>query len=224
MAEHGGSNGYVSARNDRLGVLLSMSFVKDRESLKQMLCRRSVRRGMFTLASGQTSDVYVDGKLTTLSAEAMPLIGRLFLRKIEENGWNPRAIGGLTVGADPIATAVARESYEQGSPIDAFIVRKKPKQHGLQKFIEGIDQSQNLPVVIVDDVCTSGDSTAEAIGKARAAGMNVLGAICLVDRESGARQRLAENSGCQLDWIFKLSELLAAHESGELVGAKTPRW
>ena|ERR1700761_1143190 len=173
-----------------------------------MLLRRSVRRGEFKLVSGQTSSVYIDGKLTTLSAAAMPLIGRLFLEKMEQHGWSAQAIGGLSLGADPIVTAVARESVEQGRTIDAFLVRKEAKKHGTRKFIEGIEQTQGLPVVIVDDVCTTGGSTADAIVRAQEAGMRVLGAISLVDREAGAQEMLSSRFHCDFDWIFRLSELL----------------
>jgi orotate phosphoribosyltransferase len=185
-----------------------MSLSSDREKLKDILLRRSVRRGEFKLVSGRTSSVYVDGKLTTLAAEAMPVIGRLFLDKMDKNGWNARAIGGLTLGADPIVTAVARESLERGGAIDAFLVRKEAKKHGTQRFIEGIEETQDLPVVIVDDVCTTGGSTADAIGKAKEAGMRVLGAICLVDRETGAADLLKTQFACPFDRIFTLSELL----------------
>lgn len=177
--------------------------------------RRSVRRGEFKLVSGRTSSVYVDGKLTTLAADAMPLIGRLFLDKMEERGWRPRAIGGLSLGADPIVTAVARESLERGPGIDAFLVRKEAKKHGTEKFIEGLEQAEGLPVVIVDDVCTTGGSTADAIARAQEAGMRILGALCLVDREAGAQQMLKERFGCDFDWIFRLSELLSGTASPE---------
>jgi orotate phosphoribosyltransferase len=184
-----------------------LSSAADREELKQILLRRSVRRGEFKLVSGQTSSVYIDGKLTTLAAAAMPLIGRLFLEKMEQHGWEARAIGGLSLGADPIVTAVARESLERGPAIDAFLVRKEAKKHGTQKFIEGLEKTEGLPVVIVDDVCTTGGSTADAIVRAKEAGMRVLGALCLVDREAGAREMLQERFGCRFDWIFRLTEL-----------------
>jgi len=199
---------------------VSMSLVRDREQLKRLLAVRSVRRGEFKLASGLTSNVYVDAKLTTLHAPAMPLVGRLFLDRIREHQWKPRAIGGLVLGADPIVSAVARESVDDDSPIDAFLVRKDAKKHGLEKFIEGVNEPAGLAVVIVDDVCTTGGSTAEAIEKARSAGMVVLGAICLVDREEGAEERLMK-LGCAFDRVFRLTELLEAYESGELVGAQT---
>jgi orotate phosphoribosyltransferase len=187
-----------------------MSLSEDREKLREILRERSVRTGEFKLVSGRTSSVYVDGKLTTLCAQAMPLMGRLFLSKIDENGWKPQAIGGLSLGADPIAIAVARESLERESAVDAFLVRKEAKKHGTQKYIEGVDRTQDLPVVIVDDVCTTGGSTAEAIVRASEAGMRVLGAICLVDRESGAQEMLRNRFACAFHWIFTLSELLGA--------------
>jgi orotate phosphoribosyltransferase len=197
-----------------------MSLASDREQLKRLLATRSVRRGEFKLASGLTSNVYVDAKLTTLHAPAMPLVGRLFLDKIRQRNWKPKAIGGLVLGADPIVNAVAHESVEAGDPIDAFLVRKEAKTHGLQKFIEGVDEPAGLAAVIVDDVCTTGGSTVEAIEKARRAGMVVLGAICLVDREEGADERLAALD-CAFDRVFRLPELLEAYDSGELVGARS---
>jgi orotate phosphoribosyltransferase len=197
-----------------------MSLASDREQLRRLLAGRSVRRGEFKLASGLTSNLYVDAKLTTLYAVAMPLVGRLFLDKIHQHQWKPRAIGGLVLGADPIVNAVARESVEEGAPIDAFLVRKDAKKHGLEKFIEGVNEPAGLAVVIVDDVCTTGGSTVEAIEKARSAGMVVTGAICLVDREEGAEDRLTK-LGCPFDRVFRLTELLEACESGELVGAQS---
>jgi orotate phosphoribosyltransferase len=194
----------------------------DRKKLKTMLTRKSVQGGKkFKLASGAVSDVYIDAKRTTLRPEAMPLIGRAFLQKIAECGWSPKAVGGKTVGADPIAFSIARESLDfGGSPVSAFIVRKEPKKHGMEQYIEGPEQTQGLQVVVVDDVCTKGSSTGEAIDKARKAGMIVLGAICLVDREEGATKFLWDKYECRLDSIFKMSELLAEHDiPAEPIGA-----
>lgn len=185
-----------------------MSLAEDRARLRDMLLRMSVRRGQeFVLASGRKSSVYVDARVTTCKAEAMPLIGRLFLAKMAERGWKPNAVGGLTLGADPIVIAVARESLEQGPPVDAYLVRKEPKGHGLRRQIEGLGDTGPLDVVVVDDVCTTGDSTVKAIQASREAGLNVLGAICLVDREEGAEQTIQGALGCPFDRIFRLSEL-----------------
>lgn len=197
-----------------------MSVASDREQLKRLLAVRSVRRGDFKLASGLTSNIYVDAKLTTLYALAMPLVGRLFLDKIHQHQWKAQAIGGLVLGADPIVSAVARESVEERAPIDAFLVRKDAKKHGLEKFIEGVNEPAGLAAVIADDVCTTGGSTIDAIEKARSAGMVVLGAICLVDREEGAEANLTK-LGCPFDRVFRLTELLEAYDSCQLVGAQT---
>jgi orotate phosphoribosyltransferase len=185
----------------------------DRARLKDILVRRSLSTsGNFTLHSGEKSSVYVDGKLTTCFPEAMPLVGRAFLQKMRDRGWTPEAVGGLTLGADPIAFSIARESLESGQPINAFVVRKEPKKHGTQKFIEGLESTEGKRVVILDDVCTKGDSTAQAIAKAQDAGMRVLGAICLVDRQQGATELLG-GKGIDLVSIFTLAELVA-HQDG----------
>lgn len=178
----------------------------ERGQLRAMLLKYSLRYGDFVLASGQRSSVYIDAKLTTCRAEAMPLVGRLFLRKIEELGLKPEAIGGLTLGADPISMAAAHESAGR---LQAFIVRKESKQHGMQRFIEGLAETQGLKVVIIDDVCTTGDSTIKAIERARLAGMDVLAAMCLVDRNGGAGESIREKFSIPLHAIFTLAELEA---------------
>ena len=178
----------------------------DLQQLRAMLREHSVRFGDFTLASGQKSNVYIDARLTTCRAAAMPLIGRLFLQKFRERGWRPAAVGGLTMGADPISFAVARESLEAGSPIDAFVIRKESKKHGTKQFVEGLSSPAGTPVVIIDDTCTTGDSTVTAIDRARDAGLEVLGAICLVDREAGAAANV-EACNCPFERLFTLDEL-----------------
>src|ERR1700685_1790972 len=185
----------------------------DLPRLKEILVRRSLSTsGSFTLHSGEKSSVYVDGKLTTCFPEAMPLVGRAFLQKMRDRGWTPEAVGGLTLGADPIAFSIARESLESGQPINAFVVRKEPKKHGTQKFIEGLESTEGKSVVVLDDVCTKGESTAQAIAKAQDAGLRVLGAICLVDRQQGATE-LVGGKGIQLASIFTLAELVAHKDS-----------
>lgn len=180
---------------------------QDISSLKQALLEKSIRFGDFGLASFDRTDVYVDAKLTTCSARWVSVIGRVFLARLSARDWCPVAVGGLTIGADPIAMAIASESTRAGQPVDAFIVRKEAKKHGRQRSIEGIEYTSGIPVVIIDDVCTRGESTAMAIDKAIAAEMNVIGAICLVDRQMGADKLIAEKFGVQLEKIFTLSEL-----------------
>jgi orotate phosphoribosyltransferase len=189
-----------------------MTLAQDRARLAAILTKYSVRRGgEYKLASGRISNVYCDARVTTCRAEAMPLIGRLMLAKFGERQWFPDAVGGLTMGADPLVTAVARESLEamkpSGHPINAFLIRKEPKGHGLKRQIEGLsDEQAGSKVVILDDTTTTGESTVKAIEAAREAGLEVLGAVCLVDREEGARQAV-EAAQCPFDRIFKIDEL-----------------
>jgi orotate phosphoribosyltransferase len=180
--------------------------VSDRERLKHILRARSVRTGDFVLASGQRSNLYVDVRLTACKAEAMPLIGRAFLEKMAARGWRPQAVGGLTMGADPIAMAIAHESVAAGNVIDAFVIRKEAKQHGMKRYVEGLPETAGIPVVIVDDVCSTGGSTVKAIERAREAGMNVLGALCLVDRKLGGREAMTA-LGCPFDSVFEIDDL-----------------
>ena len=182
----------------------------DRIALKQILRDLSIRTGDFILASGKRSNLYIDARLTTCHARAMPLIGRAFLAKMDELGWRPAAVGGLTMGADPIAVAIARESLDRpGEPINAFVVRKEPKAHGMKQGVEGLALPAQIDVVVVDDVCSTGGSTVTAVERAREAGLNVLGAICLVDRKLGAAENLG-NIHCPFGSIFEIAELLEA--------------
>ena len=180
----------------------------DRTRLKELLLRHSVLRGDFVLASGKRSNVYVDCRLTTLRGEAMPLIGRLMLELFRAHGWQPNAVGGLTMGADPVACAVARESHGTRRPVDAFVVRKAAKGHGRKRYVEGLARPDGVRCVVLDDVCTTGSSTVQAIQHARAAGMKVLGACCMVDREQGAAEAMAE-AGLGFGAIFTMRELLS---------------
>jgi len=178
-------------------------------SLQAALLEKSIRFGEFTLASGGKSDVYVDARLTTCSASCIALVGRVFLHRMRARNWAPKAVGGLTMGADPVALAIASESVNFGQPIDAFVVRKEVKKHGRQRAIEGIEVTEGLAVVIVDDVCTHGESTAMAVESALAASMKVIGAMCLVDREAGARDLLSSRFRIELESIYTLSALRA---------------
>lgn len=178
-----------------------------RDRLKKILLTHSVMRGDFTLASGKKSNLYVDCRLTTLRAEAMPLVGRLLLEEIRKKGWQPKAVGGLTMGADPVVCALARESLEYGCEMNGFLIRKESKKHGREQYLEGLAETEGVDCVILDDVCTTGGSTVTAIERAKGAGMNVLGAACVVDREQGGREAI-EALGCGFVTLYTLAELL----------------
>jgi orotate phosphoribosyltransferase len=166
---------------------------KIRQRLIELFKQKSLLIGRFTLVSGQTSNYYFDGKRTTLDPEGAYLSARLILEKIREDGIKADAIGGLTLGADPIVASVAAISFAERKryrPLPAFIVRKDAKQHGTQRYTEGFSGPPGSRVVIVDDVCTTGESTMRAIERAEHVGYQVTAVLSLVDREQGGRERL----------------------------------
>jgi orotate phosphoribosyltransferase len=179
--------------------------VSDSSDLRNLLLERSVKHGSFTLASGAQSSYYIDARLTTMSARGLALIGRMGLRAIREAGWTATAVGGLTMGADPVAYAIARASAEEGRIIEAFSVRKAAKGHGTGKRIEGNFRSGE-PVVVVEDVITSGGSARQAIEAVESEGGKVLGVLAVVDREEGGRQTL-ESLGYQVVVLTTVTEL-----------------
>lgn len=156
-----------------------------RQDLLRLLAHKSFKLGEFKLSSGGTSDYYIDCRTTTLDAKGAKLTGEVFAEEIRRQGWNPLAVGGLTMGADPIVTAVAVVS----GTFNGFLVRKAEKQHGTGQRIEGF-RMKGAAVAIVDDVCTTGSSTVQAIEAAREFGFHVVGAMCLVEREE-AKGRIA---------------------------------
>jgi orotate phosphoribosyltransferase len=159
--------------------------------LEELLLARSVRRGDFVLASGERSSYYIDCRLTTMSAEGLTLVGEAGLAAIRAAGWHPTAVGGLTLGADPVAYAIAAASFAAGRPIDAFSVRKEPKTHGAKRLIEG-SFAPGTRAVVVEDVITSGRSALKAIDAVEQEGGEVLGVLAVVDREQGGRQRIED--------------------------------
>lgn len=165
--------------------------MSDEQSLRHLLISRSVRHGDFVLASGQRSSYYIDARPTTMSAEGQVLIGRMGLGAIRARGWNPSSVGGLTMGADPVAYAVAAASVGTPPIVDAFSVRKEPKEHGTGRQIEG-NFAAGDRVVVVEDVLTSGGSALKAVEAVRAAGAVVLGVLVVVNREQGGLERLCE--------------------------------
>lgn len=158
----------------------------DLEALRRLLLARSVRHGDFVLASGRHSSYYIDARLTTMSAEGLALIGRAGLRAIRDAGWAPVAIGGLTMGADPVAYAVALASLTEPPIVDAFSVRKAAKGHGTKRRIEG-NFTAGTAVVVAEDVITSGGSALQAIHAIEEEGGLVVGVLAVVDREEGGR-------------------------------------
>jgi orotate phosphoribosyltransferase len=158
--------------------------VNDRAALAALLRERSVALGDFVLASGRRSSYYIDARRSTLSAEGLALIGRLGLRAIRAAGWRPDAVGGLTLGADPVACAIARASVDDPPAVEAFVVRKEAKEHGAGRRIEG-PFTAGMRVVVVEDVITTGGSALRAIEAVRAEGGLVLGVLAVVDREEG---------------------------------------
>lgn len=157
--------------------------------LAKLLEQKSVRRGNFTLASGKTSTYYIDGKLTSMSAEGAALIAEAILEEISD--FPVDAVGGMDMGATPIVGAFAVASYRAGRPLPTFVVRKEVKAHGTMKLIEGPIPQSPSKVVIIDDVVTTGDSILKAIDAVQKAGHTVLLAISLLDRNAGAADALA---------------------------------
>jgi len=167
-----------------------------RQELLKLLADKSFRLGEFQLSSGGTSDYYIDCRTTTLDARGAQLVGQVFLDEIRQQGWEPDAIGGLTMGADPIVVAVAVTS---GS-LHGFLVRKSEKQHGTGQRIEGF-REKGARVVVVDDVCTTGSSTVQAIEVARDYGFEVIGAMCLVERQDAHGRPHVEKAAAPANFI-----------------------
>ncbi|HET6778088.1 MAG TPA: orotate phosphoribosyltransferase [Gemmatimonadales bacterium] len=177
----------------------------DHESLRRLLLERSVQRGDFTLASGRKSSFYIDCRPTTMSAKGLVLIGRMGWTAIQAAGWQPAGVGGLTMGADPVAYAIAAASFVNDTPVDAFSVRKHTKDHGTGRLIEGNFQSGDA-VVVVEDVITSGESARKAIAAVQQAGGRVLGVLAVVDRQEGGK-RLLESQGHTVVALTTVGEL-----------------
>ncbi len=179
-----------------------------RQKLLSILADKSFRLGEFKLSSGATSDYYIDCRTTTLDAKGSRLTGEVFLEEIQHRGWKPKAIGGLTMGADPIVVSVSVVSGE----LDGFLVRKAEKQHGTGQRIEGFRET-GTRVVIVDDVCTTGASTIQAIEAAREFGFEVVGVMCLVEREEAQGRPAVEKAAAPAPFvsIFTANDVRTQH-------------
>lgn len=183
------------------------------ERLRQILANRSVKHGDFVLASGRRSSVYVDARLTTMSPDGMVLIGVLGLDEIESQGWHADSIGGLTLGADPVAYAISHTSASRERPLRAFTVRKEAKLHGAGKLVEGPFE-QDDRVVVVEDVITTGKSALQAIDTITSAGGVVVGVLAVVDREDGGREAITSR-GYQVASLTRISEIVSLRHSDD---------
>jgi orotate phosphoribosyltransferase len=185
-----------------------MSPAEDRARLLQLLRELSFEKRKVILASGKESDFYIDCKRTALTAEGHVLVGRQLFERIRQLRPLVRGAGGLTLGADPLASAVAVASFLAGEPVDAFIVRKEPKGHGTGQWIEG---RKTIPdgsrVAVLEDVITTGSSAAKAIERCRAEGLVVAGCFALVDRQEGGREAI-EALGVPVDSLFTRTDFL----------------
>jgi len=181
-----------------------------RQELLRLLAHKSFRLGEFKLSSGASSDYYIDCRATTLDAKGSRLTGEVFSAEIKKHNWNPQAIGGLTMGADPIVVAV---SVVNGT-LHGFLVRKAEKQHGTGQRIEGF-REKGARVVIVDDVCTTGASTVQAIEAAREFGFEIVGVMCLVEREDAKGRPNVEKAAAPAPFvsIFTARDVRTEHVS-----------
>ena len=183
-----------------------------REQLLRLLAEKSFRLGDFKLSSGGTSDYYIDCRTTTLDAMGARLTGEVFWEEIQSQGWDPQAIGGLTMGADPIVVSTSVAAYIARHSLHGFLVRKAEKQHGTGQRIEGFRQ-EGARVVIVDDVCTTGSSTVQGIEAAREFGFEVIGVMCLVEREEAKGRSNVEQAAAPAKFvtIFTANDVRAEH-------------
>jgi orotate phosphoribosyltransferase len=185
---------------------------RDKSALIDLLATRSARRGTFTLASGRQSSLYIDARLTTMSPEGLALIGPLGLRALEGAGWPFDSVGGLTLGADPIAYAISYASAHTDKPVRAFTVRKEAKAHGTGKLIEGPFRTGDR-VVVIEDVITTGASALRAADAVQREGGSVAGVLALVDREEGGREAI-EAKGLHVISLVRAGSILARTQAG----------
>lgn len=180
----------------------------ERQRLKDLLLRKSYRKGTFTLTSGKTSDFYVDGKQTTLDAEGGYLCGRMLYELIRAADDPIAGVGGMTLGADPLVTAVSLVSYLDNNPIPAFIVRKEAKGHGTGNYIEGKNNLEPGAVVaLVEDVVTTGGTLLQVIERVENEGFRVGLVVTIVDRQEGGAEALATH-GYPLKAVFTREQLI----------------
>jgi len=175
-----------------------------KELLKKLVLEKAVKRGDFTLVSGQKSNYYINGKLVALTSDGLALMAEFFLREIE--GENIDAIGGMVIGADPIVGAILTLADRKGLKLDGFLVRKEPKGHGTRSQVEG-PVKDGARVVIIEDVSTTGGSSKKAIDALKELNCEIVKVITLVDRQQGAAENFA-------NWGYKFSSIFTKDELG----------
>jgi orotate phosphoribosyltransferase len=186
----------------------TLSKSANRARLTEIIRKRSFGRGEVTLASGRKSNFYFNLKPTMLDPEGATLLAELTYEALKDGGFD--YVGGLEMGAVPLAGAVAQLSWIKGHPIPAFFVRKRPKEHGARLAVEGLAKDESLQgkrVVIIEDVTTTGDSAIKAVEAAREAGAEVALVLTMVDREEGAVETFAK-IGIPFRWLYRASEFL----------------
>ncbi|MFI7338998.1 orotate phosphoribosyltransferase [Streptomyces sp. NPDC050085] len=177
-----------------------------RDALLQQIKDKAVVHGKVTLSSGIEADYYVDLRRVTLDGEAAPLVGQVLLDLTSQHGLEFDAVGGLTMGADPVAGAMLHASAARGERLDAFVVRKAAKAHGMQRRVEGPD-IKGRRVLVVEDTSTTGGSPLEAVQAVREAGAEVVGVATIVDRATGAAEKITEGAGVPYLFAFSKDEL-----------------
>ena len=174
-----------------------------KSKLLELLQREALKKGTFVLSSGKTSSYYLDGRIITLTPEGAYLVASIILDRIKDTPVD--AVGGPTLGADPIVGALAVLSFQKKIPLTTFIVRKQAKEHGTQRQIEGPALKPKSSVILVDDVATTGKALIEAKEALQNLGMKVLRAMVIVDRNEGAKENLAQ-AGLTLESIFSIKD------------------
>lgn len=186
---------------------MSVSTQQERTQLLNLLKEKAFFREKITLSSGKQSDYYIDARRVTLSPEGAYLCAKVILRMLSAERDSFDAVGGPTIGADPLVGAIAAVSHRQNTPVNTFIIRKAPKAHGKQQQIEGPLLPPEARVVLVDDVATTGKAFLESLDVLDQMGMKAVKALCVVDRNEGAKEALAKR-GCELVSIFSIDEIL----------------
>jgi orotate phosphoribosyltransferase len=188
---------------------MTEELIQLRQRLKALLLEKSYREGKVKLSSGRESDFYIDGKQTTLDAEGTYLCGKLLYEMICSEAENIGGVGGMTLGADPLVTAVSMVSYLEGKPLPAFIVRKEPKSHGTENYIEGKENmAEGASVALLEDVVTTGGTLLKVIDRVKKQGFKVGLVATIVDRQEGGVEALAAE-GYKLHALFSREELLS---------------